>query len=178
MATRRRRRFTADLKKRVVLEALRGTERCRRSLPRTRSIPTAWGSDRTLRSLRNHTERITYGDRLIFGTHSVHNLDLDSIALCEIAWAGCRQLATGHDTDWEPGLSRETTLALTARVRGPSSRTTGAPSGATWFSRWQLAQLFSRISPTCSLYVGGLCRASGRAAQGDYDAGGQCDVFV
>ena len=52
------------------------------------------------------------------------------------------------------GISRETTFALMARAHGRASRYDSSDIGATWFGRWQLAQLFSRMSPTCSLYVG------------------------
>ena len=49
------------------------------------------------------------------------------------------------------GISRETTFALMARAHGRASRYDSSDIGATWFGRWQLAQLSSRISPTCSL---------------------------
>ena len=52
------------------------------------------------------------------------------------------------------GISRATTFALMARAQGRASRYDSSDIGATWFGRWQLAQLSSRIDPTCSLYVG------------------------
>ena len=52
------------------------------------------------------------------------------------------------------GISRATTLALMARAHGRASRYESSGIGATWFGRWQLAQLSSRISPTCPFQVG------------------------
>ena len=68
MATRRRRRFTAEFKKRVALEALRGTGRCRRSPPaRGPSEPgehlEAAGHRRTGRDLRRRQSVSPIGAR-------------------------------------------------------------------------------------------------------------------
>ena len=83
MATRRRRRFTADFKKRVGRsKRCGGTGRCRRSPPGTRSIPAAWGSGRTLRCLRSpFTMNNLQSWRRVSVAYSVHNFELDSITL-------------------------------------------------------------------------------------------------
>ena len=49
------------------------------------------------------------------------------------------------------GISRASTFALMARAHGRASRYESSDIGATWFGRWQFAQLSSRMGPTCSL---------------------------